>query len=1088
MRFGTIFFILILMLLTETVCSQVIKFTFSAEEKKIADVLQKIEETSSFRFFYQNEQIDVKRKVSVNVHDASIKQVLDELFKGENVNYRILDDDLILLSQEEMISKSENQKKQQIFVSGLVTDESGEPLPGVTVIIKGTIRGTVTNSDGMYSISNIPDGAILQFSFLGMSVKEITVGNQTTINVIMHMDAIGLEEVIAIGYGTQERSDVTSAISGIESHQIEKKALSNLEEAMIGLMSGIRFQQATGVPGETSLITIRGRNSIGNSSQPLYVVDGIAIDDLNGINMYDVESVQVLKDAASVSIYGARGANGVILVTTKSGTIGRPIVSFDATMGMQKPEKMYQMMNKEEFYDYINRWWESSWYLSGGDPHIPWEDRPSNKRIPEYIHNTPYEELPNTDWMDAMFDPAIKQSYQVSVRGGSDRTTYFMSARYLDQDGIFINTHFKQINFRANIESRINDWFTAGFNLAPTYKTSNNYETEGKNNTMQWAMLNNPLMPLNANTYDTEFYYWNGVNPYLQQKEKIDEDRFNSMLTNLFTNIKLFRDFNFRSSYGLTTTDGNSKFFEKGRFNNNKQNGYYNTFSHLKHQIDNTLTYQNSFTNYKINVLLGQSAQYEKFWNSQQNSSGFPNDFVYTLNVASIPTKSSTSESETTLSSWFGRIQYEYANKYLFTINARYDGSSRFGNDKKWGFFPSSSVGWKISEENFLKNAAWISLLKLRASYGKAGNDEIGDYAWISNLSTANYNFNGQLVNGYVPSNYENKELKWETLISRNFGIDFWFLKNRFQLSLDVYNNYSEDILMNVPLPSQTGFTNYTSNYGKVNNRGIESEISGRIVSGKFQWNSSFNISRNKNEVVDIMDPFNLNYYGIYARLEVGYPIYGFYLYQWDGLVTKEDLDNGYNLPGTLVGGYKYKDINGDNAITTDDIAHNGSPYPIFIYGWSNNFSCGDFDMSVMIQAQSGGNVLFMAARQNDNGGTDNSFKHWTKNYRSEEQPGNGRYPVFGSKTLMYSTHDLYSSDYIRIQSINLGYNLTASLTERLKMSGARIFLNVDNFYNWILDKNFPGVNLEAALGNGAVDYITYPLARTYSLGINVNF
>jgi len=1083
-----VFCFFFLILASATVSAQAPSFTFNVENKKIIDLLQEIEETSSYRFFYQNEQINVKRKVSVSVRDASINQVLDKIFAGANVNYRMLEDDLFILSRGEPTSGSEGQTKQRISIRGLVTDEKGEPLPGVTIIIRGTIQGTITNRVGRYSITNITDDATLQFSFVGMIEREIAVANRSTINVTMTMDVIGLEEVIAVGYGTQERQDVSAAISKIKSRQIEKRVLSNLDEAMVGQMSGIRFQQASGVPGQKSLITIRGRNSIGNSSEPLYVVDGIAIDDLNRINMFDVESVQVLKDAASVSIYGARGANGVILVTTKSGTSGAPKISFDATMGIQEPEKMYQMMNKPEFYDYINRYWESSWYRSGGDPDVPWEDRPSHKRVPDYIHNTPYADLPDTDWMDAMFERALKQSYQISVRGGTDRTTYFVSARYLDQDGIFINTHHNHLTFRAKVESKISDWLTAGVNIAPSYNTSNNYKTENKNWTMQWAMLNNPLMPLGANTYDTEFYYWNGVNPYLQQKEKIDEDRSNSLLTNLFADIELFNEINLRTAYGLTTADGNSKFFEQGRFNNNKQNGFYNTFSHLKHQIDNTLTFQRLVTNSSINVLLGQSAQYEKFWNSQQSSAGFPNDYVYTLNVASTPTKSSTSELETTLSSWFGRVQYEYANKYLFTVNARYDGSSRFGSNKKWGFFPSASLGWKISEESFLKNAEWISFLKLRASYGKAGNDAIGDYRWSSNLSSANYNFNGQLVNGYVPSNYGNKDLRWETLISRNIGIDLWILNNRFKFIVDVYSNDSKDILMNVPLPSQTGFTSYTANYGKVNNRGIESEISGYVFKGKFKWESSFNISWNKNEVVDILDPFNQNFYGIYSRMEVGYPIRGFYMYQWDGLVTQEDLDNGYNLPGSLVGGIKYKDQNGDKAITTDDITHAGSPFPKFIYGWSNNFSYGNFDLSVLLQAQSGGNVLFMAARQNDNGGTSNSFKHWTKNYRSEEDPGDGRYPIFGSKTLRHSDHDLYSSDYIRLKSVNLGYNLPVLLAKRLRMSGARIFLNVDNAYNWFLDENFPGVNLESGLGNSAVDYITYPLARTYSLGFNVNF
>jgi len=1069
--------------------SQKTRLTLNLNDVTVENVLTTIEEQSEFYFLCNKKLVDVDRKVNVRIEDQNVEQILAQVFQGSDVDYVILDRQIVL-SPKEYLAEAKS-KLQPRTISGTVTDEEGEPVIGSTVTVRGTTIGAVSDMNGNYNLEVPTDAEILVFSFVGMLTQEVSIENQTEINITLETDVIGLEEVVVIGYGTQRKRDLTAAVTGVRSEQLELRTSSNLDDALVGQMSGIRLQQYTGVPGAKTLITIRGRNSIGNSSEPLYVVDGIIVDDLNSINSYDVESIQVLKDAASSAIYGAQGANGVILVSTKSGTSGRMNVSLDATMGIQVPDRIYPMMNKEEFYEYANMWWERRWILSGGDPAVPWESRPNNLRIPEYIHTTPFEDLPGTDWQDLMFDPALKQSYQITLNGGTDRTTYYVSARYLDHDGIYENTHMNRYTFRAKVESRVSDWLTAGTIISPTFETSNNFKSEGKNWTMHRSLFLNPLIPPDENTYDTQFWYNAQRNPYLEQKERIDENRDNSVITNLYAEIEFFKGLKFRSSYGLTSVTGNSKYFESNRFVPN-QKGYFGTYMNVAHQVDNTLNFQRSFTSHNVSVLAGHSATYRKFWSSSQTGSGYPNNFVYTLNAASTPTQSVTSESERALVSYFGRIQYDFASKYLLTVNARYDGSSQFGPDNQWGFFPSASAGWKISEENFMSSLGWIGLLKLRASIGKAGNDKIGDYRWLSNLGSANYNLNGTLVNGYNPSNYSNTELSWEEMISRNIGMDLWILNNRLQFVIDVYNNDTEGILMNVPLPAQTGFTGTTRNYGKVNNRGVESEVTGHIAAGKLQWTSSFNITYNKNEVVDILDPVNLNRYGYYARLEEGYPIYSYYLYTWDGLVTQEDLDAGYTLAGSLVGGLRYKDLNGDNAITTDDISVMGSPMPKFVYGWNHNLRYGNFDLSVLLQAQSGGNVLFMAARQNDSGNQLNQFKHWTRNYRSAEEPGDGRYPITGSKWLAYSDHDLYSTNYIRLKNVSLGYNVPSAIATRLKMAGARVILTVDNALYWIMDENYPGVNLEAATAwtgpsNGA-DYITYPLARMYSLRIKLNF
>ena len=1100
MKLTTFILLITNMMVSASVYSQSTKLTLNYSGISFGNLFQKIEEQSEFRFAFSSSKFNQNQKVQVNINKGTLEEILDETLPSD-VSYEIIDRYVVIVNAEKkgVTALPSFQKKS---VTGKITDTDGQPLPGVTVIVKGTSNGTVSNSSGEYSIAIIPEGATLVFSFVGMKTEEVSVNGQATINVTMEMDAIGIEEVVAVGYGTMKKANVTNALTGVKDEELQERAVSNVDEALAGQMAGVRIQQASGVPGEKSIIKIRGVNSINSGNEPLYVVDGITVSDLTQINIDDVESIQVLKDASSAAIYGARGANGVILVTTKSGTTGAPVITFDSYVGMQQAEKLYEVMNKEEITDYIVWARNEAYYRDqGGSPSTPWAERPSQYQIPQnWIDDwdNNLANLPDNNWQDKVYRNALLQSYQLSVSGGTDKTKYFISGRFFDQDGIVIETGMKRTTFRAKVETELNKRLRVGLNLAPTFSVYNTSGTTDKESIVHHTLYMLPTTRFDEQTYDTGMVQY-FPNPIEKLKRRTAETRSTDVNMSAYGELDLIKNMTFRSSYAMYSYDMNNKLFYPLEVENGQYHyGSYTTNKIQKWQLDNTLTYMLDLEDNTFNFLLGQSCEYRKLWYSDQQSRGYPNAAVYTLNVATDPTSSTTTETEEALASYFGRIQYNYRDKYLFSVSARYDGSSRFGINNKWGLFPAVSAGWKISEESFMEDVSWVNQLKLRASVGLAGNDNIGNYAWIGTVNSANYNFNDELVNGYLQSGIENSDFSWETTQSTDIGIDLGAFNNRFQMALDYYSNTTKDVLMDVPVPSQSGYSSMTRNYGKVRNNGFETELTGVILNGKLKWESSFNLSYNKNEVLKVQDPFNMSYGGIYSRVEEGHPMYGFYMFKIDGILTPEDMNDNTlaKVDGTEVGGKKYVDTNNDGEIDENDRTWVGNPYPEFIYGITNRFHYRNFDFSFMFQAQTGSDILFMFARQIDGGASNgfyNQLKRWANSYRSEDEPGDGRthYP-FARGLSRWDTNDLYDASYIRLKNITLGYNLPKTATRTMGIAGMRLYLTADNVFTHFFDKDFPGVTTESNTsrtysGFGA-DYATYPLARKISLGIKVNF
>lgn len=1089
-----------LMQVSASLYSQSTKLNLVMQNSRLEDVLRAIEQQSEYRFAYSAEYIDLNRHVNVDFINKPITEVMDVLFKGTGVRYNIENRHIMLYAENQMNAQS--GVAQQKSISGKVTDASGSPLPGVSVVVKGSTTGTITDSEGIFLLPDIPDNAILVFSFVGMKSQEIIVGNQTTIDVSLIEETIGIEEVVAIGYGTVKKANVTGAMSGVKDDELTGRATTTMQEALSGKMAGVIIQNVDGRPGQETTVTIRGITSLSAATGPLYVVDGITTSSITDLNMNDVESIEVIKDAASAAIYGARGGNGVVLITTKQGS-GRTKISVDVNTGFQEPERIYTTMTGQEFYDYQNWYWDTYYVINGGDLSTPWENRPANQRVPVYTHELDPDNIPNTDWNDLFYRKGLIQDYAITASGSGKNVKYYLSARYVDQDYIMINTNYSTLNFRAKIDVDLKDWLHAGINISPSYVTSNGFSNTGKGDIVSNVPYIPPYTLPDQNTWDEgNTWTFSVPNPVIAKKRIKDETKRSNNDMRIYTKVDITKKLSFKTTFGYNSESSNNQYFKPGSVNNGGITstwGSYSTVFLKKLAIENIITFNSEITGKdNLNVIIGNSGENWYTLSSYQEKTGFPTEKITTLNAGTQNSANETEISENRLASYFARVRYEYDDKYLLTITGRYDGSSRFGPENKWGFFPSVSAGWKISEESFLKDVSWLNLLKLRASYGIAGNNQIGDFRWLSTLSQSNYNLNGTIEPGYREGGAANPKLTWEVMKTLNLGLDLNMLNNRIQVSTNYYINNNDRSILEIPLPTQSGFSSYLDNTGEIVSKGFELELFTHNLDGKFGWTTSFNLATNSNKIHSLPVGYNLNWYGVYARNEVGYSLNEWYLLQVDGLITEEDMADptvakkSDARPGSL----KYVDVNGNGEIDGDDLDWSGRATPKFIYGLTNNFNYKNFDLSVLLQAISGGKRLEMTGRTLDYGGSGvvGQIAQWANSYRSPDDPGDGVTPIPDkfSDITNWNTWQLVRSDYLKIKSVILGYNIPKSMLERLKIQGARVTLSGENLFTWLPKEVRTTINPEANNGVDSkstyADYGTTPLARKFKVGINITF
>lgn len=1122
-----------LMQVSATVYSQATKFSFRVENKQIVDVLKEIEDNSNFRFFYIREQVDVERRVTVNAKEATVEQILDEMFRDQGISYKVMEDFLILLSTENnssgVFGGRTFDSQQQRTVSGKVTDARNQPLPGVTVVVKGTTQGTVTNSDGEYVLTNLPSGSTLHFSFVGMKTQEVVVGNQTNIDLVMEEETIGIDEVVAIGYGVQKKSNLTSSISRITETAMKERPIMSVGEALQGQLAGVRSQASSGgVPGVDLTIRIRGMNTINGDASPLYVIDGVPRDNMSDLNPNDIESVQILKDAAATAIYGARGGNGVVLIETKRGK-GRPNVSMDIYYGLSNAERELNIMNGEEWVAYNMFRRNLNHLRSGGSMSDPMTSRAAGNQIPDYWTTT----TEFTDWQNAMLQTAPVQNYQFSASAANDFGNIYFSAGYLDQEGILVYSYYKRKNVRLNGTINAGERLKFGVNLSASNSDRDDSDADGgsngagKESSLHHAVMLTPLMGLDEGTRDWGFPSNLGTtypNPVEQQKYTTDRHINMRVAATIWGEYNIIDDLVFRTQYGYNHDGYTYEFFQPGNVTYN--NGFItlgNSRASTNGQwvFQNTLTYNKIIGGHSVNLMVGQSALEEKYYNIRAVASGWPYESIETLNVATTPTTATTNRSTYTTASFFGRLNYEFQDKYLVSASLRYDGSSRFGANQKWGYFPSVSAGWKINEESFFDDIDWVTLLKIRAAYGTSGNDRIGDYAYMALLGLNNTSWGDGVASGIAPSRLPNDDLKWEATQTINLGLDFSAFSNRLQVNFDVYRNKTNNLLFNVPVPFSTGFSSYTTNIGSVENRGWEIDLTSNNVTGEFDWTTNLNLSRNWNEVLDMgaINEFTQTSWDAQFITKVGGPVSQFYAYKTDGVLLPSDFDATGKaivpvLSGQVVGNVKYVDRNKDGAINTQDYFEMGSNLPDLIFGLTNRFSYKNFDLSILVQGQYGGEVLYLGARQTDNGGANtNTMKRWLRSYKEDYEAlyGAGENPIpveYAAKYNIDFSWDgktnnvvgnnqnnddrrIYDATYFRVKNVTLGYDVPATFLKNKVIRGMRCYASVDNLY--IFDNHYPGYSVETnSFGNEntrmGVDYSTYPLSRRFVFGVNLVF
>jgi TonB-linked SusC/RagA family outer membrane protein len=1090
------------------------KIDLKISEQSISEILQEIENQSEFYFFYNN-KVALEQKVSIDVKDKTITELLDVLFSKTNTEYTINNRQIILSGKESGTNQQQNN------ANGKVTDSSGAPLPGVIVSLKGTKTVTVTDSDGNYSLNGIPSDATLVFSFIGLKTKEVNVSGKSSVDVTMEDEAVGLDEVVVIGYGTVKKQNLTGSVASIKNEALTQRSINSVGEAFAGQLAGVQAQQTSGKPGSELTIKIRGLSTINASNDPLYVIDGVPSGtNMKDINPNDIASIEVLKDAASTAIYGARGSNGVVLITTKQGGKSKPTFDFVANYGVQQVDKIIDMMDINEWAAY-QVWYKNEAYVrSGGNLSTPVASRPSSNQYPDsFLHP---ETLPNVNWQKEIYQIAPTQNYQLTATGGSDLGSYLISGSYMNQKGVVKETAYKRINFRVNTTLNVGKNLKLGMNIAPSFSTENNPDSEGKESALHHAIQYSPNTPTNSNTEEWGYtaYGTSGwANPLERLKEVHDETRTNKILSTVWGELEVIKNLKFKSQYGYNYQEGRNSYFRPSNVNTGIAS--YGTSSSndiYSWSFQNTLNYNPKVSNwFDMNVLLGESIEGSKYYYSSNKANGYSNSLVYTLNVASTAVTASTSEYESALSSYFGRASFNAKDKYLLTANLRYDGSSNFGKNTKWGWFPSASLGWKIDREDFMESTKnWLDLLKLRVSVGKTGNNSIGYYSSISLLGVTNYNLNGTVVSGLSPDSYGNPDLGWESKLSKDLGIDFGLFKGRVQANIDFYINDTEDMLQDVPVSYMTGYSTMTQNIGKVRNKGWEFEVTSHNIDRQFKWTTSFNISRNVNEVKELG---NNNASIITASwgktafiTKVGEAISSYYMYKTDGILTDADFNsNGEaTVPvasGQEKGNIKIVDVSKDGKIDANDMTIIGSNQPDFFWGMSNKFSYKNFDLTVLLQGSQGGKVFLLGTRHMDVGASGtNQFSRWVTCYKPDRNPStlptgstvnmewDGKTPYPFGNNPSYNDTWLYDASFVRIKSVTLGYNLPKALCSKIHAAGCRFYLTGDNLFTW---NHYPGATPETnSYGNSTgetntyqgMDYATYPMSRRTTFGINLTF
>lgn len=1090
--------------------SQSARVSLNMRNVTVKDALKAIESQSEFFFIYNNELIDVTKKVTIRANDQRIDEVLNTLLAGQDIEIDVIDRKIVLAP-----AHINAPAQQQRTVTGTVTDRAGLPLPGVTVVVKGTANGTVTNATGNYTLANIPENARLVFSFVGMRTFEVAVGTQPRIDARLEEETIGIEEVVAIGYGTMKKSDLTGSVSSIKAEDIERSPVTSFDQAIQGKAAGVQVTQASSAPGGRVSIRIRGGNSLSSSNEPLYIIDGYPVSAGNSaggngigqnplatISPSDIASIEILKDASATAIYGSRGANGVVLITTKRGDIGRPKVTLDSYYGVQTIAKKLDMMNATEFATMVN------------------EARANDGQTPVFPNaNNPYyfPEISTlgkgVDYQDEVFVNAPIQSYNLGISGGSEAVRYNIGGSYFGQDGIIKNSDFNRASFRSNLDIKILSNLSVTTNVIASTIWAAGMPSEGDGGGGTGGIVHAAItMPPSVPIYDQNGNYSRTnptpggtptSNPVATANHYTDNNEIDRLLGSVDFDWEIVKNLALKVTFGTDRSTANRAYYwpkETDRGNSRGGEGYQRYRNDASYLNENTLTYNNVFGDHSLNVLGGYTWQVFHYKAFNAGSSNYTTDLYQANNLGAGTTYAApaSERNQSQLASYLSRVNYIYKNRYLFTFTARADGSSKFGANNKWAFFPSFALAWRLTEEDFMQDTDWLSNMKVRASYGSTGNQNISSYRSLAMLGTRNYPFNDNLSSGVGPNNIPNPDLKWETTATTDVGLDVGIFDNRLSLVVDYYYKKTTDLLWDISIPTISGFNSIFKNIGSLENKGFEVSLGANILEGEFKWNTQMNWSRNRNKVLEIPG-FTPSVQGTISGhlkvngswLEPGLPVGVWKLLKYDGVFqNQEQLTAGpRSSTNDKLGDARFIDYSKDGKINyTDDRMIVGDPNPDFIYGMTNNFSYKGFDLSLYIQGSQGNDILnVQRAETNISGPWGNQrreiLNRWSTTNANTDIP---RARVTVDPLLIQSDWLIEDGSYLRFKTISLGYTVNKIKTLsslRLYVTGQNL-ITITNYSGFDPEVNSPG-NSNLQLG---VDYNAYPSAKAVLFGINATF
>ncbi len=1068
--------------------SQETRLSLNMKNTTVREVLLHIEKNSEFFFLYSNKLIDVDRQLSLNLTNKKIHEVLDEIFRDMDVKYDIKDRQVILSPVSDAKSTSVFTAQQAVSVRGKVTDQSGMTLPGVTVAVKATSTGTITDMDGNYLLRDIPGNAVLQFSFVGMKTEETAVDYRSEINITLQEETVGLEEVVAIGYGTQRKRDLTGAVGSVRSENIALTNPTLPAKALQGQVAGVNVNKINSRPGSDYTMDIRGVHSISFSSEPLVVIDGVMGGKLNTLNPSDIETMDVLKDASATAIYGARGANGVIIITTKKGKAGKTKVTYDGYVGIKMPANLPDMMTAQEFYHAYND--------------VVKAEKPNANPVWTATELANVEAGRSVDWVDQVTDPSVQTSHVVALSGGNENTTHYFSAGYLNEKGNLLYTGYERFNLKASIDSKLNKVVKAGFTSYYTYSILN----LGSNETLRGAYRVRPtgsiyykdlVNPSETNDKDVNGYaFWMGIkdtqiqNPILEvQKTNFqDETRVSSFLGNGYVELTPLKGLSFKSSLSASVYNSRRGEFRgadsKSRLN--KLPVASNAFNmNGSYTWDNILNYKLKTGLNDLTVTAAQSALKERFETSATSVENLPyNSGWYALNTAPIINGVSSSLIERSILSFMGRINYMFNDKYMMTLTGRYDGSSVLAEGNKWAFFPSAALAWRAGDEAFIKNLNLFSDLKIRLSYGEVGNDVVSPYSTQAYLTQTAYDFDGKAAFGYAPNNIGNANLKWETSSEVNFGVNMGFLKNRVLIDLELYEKTTNDLIQNVGIPASLGFKTVTANVGKLVNRGIEMTLNTvNFQRANFKWTTNLNFSSNHNEILEL-------YGGTVTRdiqnsLFVGESLKSNYYYKFAGIWQSDEADEATKY-GQVPGSVKVVDRVPDGKISSsadaDDRMILGDELPDWIAGITNTFNYRNWDLSFFIYTRQG--VQFRNAMLSGTFGELGSsrYNRLNLNYWTAENPTNDYFGVWQSNPYRQAIQ-YKDASFWRLSNVTLGYTLPRDMLDRVKISHLRFYIQANNPLVITKEDN---IWMDPEFNSGTYQD-DVPFA-TYLFGVNLSF